>query len=73
MSHNLIIISELKDIPESDMKQLSQSQSEKSDSDPDYVPPTSSSAEELSGSGQSENSQVINLEYIYRTKHCTVK
>ena len=73
MSYNLTNVAELKDIPESDMEQLSQSQSVKSDSDPDYVPPSSSSADELSGSGQSENSQVINIEQIYRTKHCKVK
>ena len=73
MSYNLTSVTELKDIPESDMEKLSQSQSVKSDSDPDYVPPSSSSADELSASGQSDNSQVINLEWIDIPENCKEK
>ena len=73
MSYNLTSVAELKDISDSDMVQLSQSQSVKSDSDPDYVPPSSSSADELSASDQSDNSQVINLEWIDIPENCKEK
>ena len=64
MSYNLTSAAGLEDIPDSDIEELSQSQSVRSDSDPDYVPPPSSSADELSGSAQSDNEESLFYQYI---------
>ena len=61
MSYNLACATE--DIPDSDIRELSQSQSEVSDSDSDFVTPSSSSSDDLTGRSnsdgtQSDNSQV---------------
>ena len=64
MSYNLTSAAGLEDIPDSDIEELSQSQSVRSDSDPDYVPPPSSSADELSGSAQSDNEESLFYQHI---------
>ena len=56
MSYNLAC-AELEDISDSNFEELSQSQSVVSDPDPDFVPPSSSSFEDLTGSSKSDGTQ----------------
>ena len=56
MSYNLAC-AELEDISDSNFEELSQSQSVLSDPDPDFVPSSSSSFEDLTGSSKSDGTQ----------------
>ena len=59
MSYNLAC-AELEDIPDSNIEELSQSQSVVSDPDLDFVPPSSSSLNDLTGSSNSDGTQSDN-------------
>ena len=59
MSYNLAC-AELEDIPDSNIEELSQSQSVVSDPDSDFVPPSSSSFDDLTGSSNSDGTQSDN-------------
>ena len=56
MSYNLAC-AELEDISDSNFEELSQSQSVVSDPDSDFVPPSSSSIEDLTDSSKSDGTQ----------------
>ena len=63
MSYNQACATE--DIPDSDIRELSQSQSEVSDSDSDFVTPSSSSSDDLTGRSNSDGTQSDNSQKFF--------